>query len=108
MITLTDIQRIEYHPSFNFTPKIFKKMKQQDIDLLTRELREYKEVRYNVTNTHTKIQELQRQLNEHASQLAMTIPADMSIRHRTQVGQVTGVTREHSESTMMGGRNEQY
>ena len=56
MITLTDGQMIEYHPLFNFPPNIFKKIKQQDIDLLTLERQEYKEVKSNITNTHTKIQ----------------------------------------------------
>ena len=107
MITLTDRQRIEYHPSFNFPTNIFKKMKQQDIDQMIRERREYKEGRSNDTNTHTQIQELQRQLNENASQLGVTIPAYISVGHRTQVSQVTGVTQGYARSTIMGRRNEQ-
>ena len=83
-------------------------MKQQDIDRLTQELREYKEGRSNVTNTHTKIQELQCQLNEHTSKLGVKIPADISVGHKTQVSQMMGVTQRHAGSTIMGGRNEQY
>ena len=105
MITLTDGQRIEYHPSFNFPPNIFKKIKHQDIDQLTQERREYREGRSNVTNTDTQIQYLQRQLNEHASQLRVTISADISVGHRTQGSQVTGVTQGHSGSNITGGRN---
>ena len=107
MINMTDGKRIEYHLSFNFPPSFFKKMKQQDIDQLTRERREYKEGRFNVTNTHTKIQELQLQLNEHASQIGVTIPADISVGHKNQVSQMTIVTQVHAGSTIMGGRNEQ-
>ena len=106
MITLTDRQRIEYHPSFNFPTNIFKKMKQQDIDQMIRERREYKEGRSNDTNTHTQIQELQRQLNKHASQLRVTIPTDISVGHKTQVCQARKVTQGHAGSTIMGGRNE--
>ena len=82
-------------------------MKQQDIDRLTRELREYKEGRSNVNNTHTQIKELQRQLNEPTSQLRVTIPEDISMGHNTQVSQMTGVTQGHAGSNIMGGSNEQ-
>ena len=80
---------------------------QQDIDRLTQERREYKEGKSNVTNTHTQIQELQCQLNKHAFQLGVTIPADISVGHKTQVSQMTGVTQGHAGSTIMGGNNEQ-
>ena len=82
-------------------------MKQQDIDRLTRERQEYKEGKSNVTNTHTQIQELQRQLKNHAYQLGVTIPAEISVGHKNQVIQMTGVTQGHAGSTIMGGRNEQ-
>lgn len=42
IITLTDGKQIEYHPSFNFPPNIYRKMRQQDIDRLKRDRAEYK------------------------------------------------------------------
>ena len=42
IITLSDGQKIEYHPSFNFPPHIFQKMKKGDKDKLVRERAEFR------------------------------------------------------------------
>lgn len=42
IITLNDGQQIEYHPSFNFPPNIYRKMRQQDVERLKKERAEYR------------------------------------------------------------------
>ena len=95
-ITLTDGQRIEYHPSFKFPAHIFNKMKQIDIDTMKHQRFEYKQAQSHQSSAsvHTQIQALQRQLHGHQQ-----TPMDLSITP-TNVSQVT-------TGTMMGGRNEQ-
>jgi hypothetical protein len=95
IITLTDGQQYEYHPSFNFPPHIFKKMKQQDMDKLKRERADYNKNK----NTQSQIQELQRQLNQQSNQ-GTEVPDNVSLGQTSRVSQV-------SQGTMMGGRNEQ-
>ena len=60
-ITLTDGTRIEYHPSFNFPPHIYKKMKQEDIDRLRAQRAKYNK---KINNKNQQVQELQQQLAE--------------------------------------------
>jgi hypothetical protein len=98
IITLTDGQRIEYHPSFKFPPHIFAKFKDQDVQRLKRERKEYKERR----DAQRTIQELRSQLSGSGTQGQQQAPPDaVSVGQQTQVSQVT------TGSTMMGGRNEQ-
>ena len=95
IITLTDGQNIEYHPSFSFPSHVFQKMKQADKERLKRERAEYKNKRK-------------------ASEISTTAPVQqVNADHATQVSQVTqgtvagqSVASYPSGSTIMGGRNE--
>ena len=103
-ITLVDGKVIEYHPSFNFPPQVFAKIKPADKEQLKRERASYKKSKHQ----QRQIQELQQQLrdmksttkdHEHSND---KVPSNVS-DHATQVSQLT----QRTASTMMGGRNEQ-
>ena len=101
IITLTDGQKVEYHPSFNFPPHIFHKMKKADEDRLTRERMEYR-------NKH-KANEMS--TSNHTQPLT-----HVNLDNTTQVSQlsqsqaVTSVNQVDTEDgrTIMGGRNERH
>ena len=94
IITLTDGQNIEYHPSFSFPSHVFQKMKQADKERLKQEHAEYKKRK--------------------ASELSTTAPiSQVNTDHVTQVSQLsqgtvnnTNVASYPPGSTIMGGRNE--
>ena len=100
-ITLTDGQSVEYHPSFNFPPHIYQKMKQEDKDKLRAQRAEYNSKNKGVKR---QIEELQHKLNDAvrfqnndgAQSNAEPVPDTI----RTDVSQVT-------TGTMFAGRNEQ-
>jgi hypothetical protein len=115
LITLTDGQEIEYHPSFHFPPAIFNKMKPQDRERMTKERREYNQGRGQTSHDRDQsrqIQELQAQLSvaqsvahsAHSAQFGQAppppAPTDISIGQASQISQMT-------RGTMFGGRNEQ-
>ena len=103
-ITRTNGKVIEYHPSFNFSPQVFAKIKPADKEWLKRERASYKKSRHQ----QRQIQELQQQLRdvkpiikEHGN-ATDKVPSNVS-DHATHVSQLT----QQSTSMMMGGRNEQ-
>ena len=96
IITLSDGNKIEYHPSFSFPSHIFQKVKQGDKDRLKRERAGYKK----------------RKASDISTVQAPPI-SQLQAGHHTQVSQLTqGVTRSDEQSvqqglsTIMGGRNE--
>ena len=96
IITLSDGNKIEYHPSFSFPSHIFQKMKQGDKDRLKRERAEYKK----------------RKASEISTVQAPPVN-QVQADHHTQISQLTqGITRNDDQSThqgsstIMGGRNE--
>ena len=96
IITLTDGQKIEYHPSFSFPSHVFQKMKQSDKDRLKRERAEYKK----------------RKASEISTAPSMPV-TQVQADHLTQVSQLSqDATRQNNQdnassgSTIMGGRNE--
>ena len=95
IITLTDGQKIEYHPSFMFPNYIFNKMKQQDKDRLIRERSEHKKRKASEITT-----------------LTSPVPQVSTSRSVAEISEVTRGTENPNArdnipgSTMMGGRNE--
>ena len=94
IITLTDGQNIEYHPSFSFPSQVLQKMKQADKERLKRERADYKKRKASEIST-----------TSHFSQV--------NTDHATQVSQLSQGTAPNnnvasypSGSTIMGGRNE--
>ena len=94
IITLTDGQNIEYHPSFSFPSQVFQKMKQVDKEHLKRERADYKKRK--------------------ASEITTNAPfSKVNTDHATQISQLSqGTTPNNnvasypSGSTIMGGRIE--
>lgn len=94
IITLTDGQNIEYHPSFSFPSQVFLKMKQADKERLKRERAEYKKRK--------------------ASEISTNAPfSQVNTDHSTQISQLSQGTNPNNNaasyppgSTIMGGRNE--
>ena len=99
IITLTDGQKVEYHPSFNFPPHVFQKMKRADKDRLIRERAEYRNKRkaseISTFNNGQPFTHVNTDNNSQVSQLSQT-QANASV---SQVNTSDG-------KTIMGGRNE--
>ena len=95
IITLTDGQKIEYHPSFMFPNHIFNKMKQQDKDRLSRERSEHKKRKANEITTLTA-----------PMPLVHTSKSMAEISQVTQSSEKPNARDNNPGSTMMGGRNE--
>jgi hypothetical protein len=112
LITPSDGQEIEYHPSFHFPPAIFNKMKPQDWERMTKERHKYNQGRGqtpHVRDQSRQIQELQAQLSvaqsvahsTHFGQAPPTpAPTDISVGQASKISQMT-------RGTLFGGRNEQ-
>jgi hypothetical protein len=99
MITLKTGKQIEYHPSFNFPRHIFEQFKDEDIETLKRQRREYKERK---SGSKRSIESLQAE-NEglRAAIAARSVPAGIiPTDERTSISNVT-------TDSIMGGRNEQ-
>ena len=80
IITLTDGQKIEYHPSFSFPSHVFHRMKQADKDCLKRERSEYKK----------------RKASELSTVQAPPV-TQVQADHQTQISQVTLVQVKMAE-----------
>ena len=108
-ITLTDGTKVEYHPSFNFPPHIYKKMKQEDVDRLRAQRADYKknksqsrqvqELQQQLAETQSVVQQLSQSVSV-AGQSQPNIPTNVSVGQHTQISRMT-------TGTMFGGRNEQ-
>lgn len=98
-ITLTDNSTIEYHPSFNFPPHIFAKMKEEDKAMMRQQRADYKSQRSRQVQQTTTYQP------PPMPQLPVNVPASQTASHISQITQNTHAQPTHS--TIMGGRNEQ-
>jgi hypothetical protein len=98
MITLKNGKQIEYHPSFNFPRHIFEQFKDEDVETLRRQRREYKEKR---SGDKRSIEALRAE-NEglRAAFAATKVPIGVVTDDRTSISNVT-------TDSVMGGRNEQ-
>ena len=96
IITLTDGQKIEYHPSFSFPAHVFQKMQQGDKDKLKRERAEYKKRKASEisTTSYLPVNQIQADQLTQVSQLSQAVT-----RNNDTGSNPTG-------STIMGGRNE--
>ena len=96
IITLTDGQKIEYHPSFSFPAHVFQKMQQGDKDKLKRERAEYKKRKASEisTTSYLPVNQVQADQLTQVSQLSQAVT-----RNNDTGSNPTG-------STIMGGRNE--
>ena len=95
IITLTDGQKIEYHPSFSFPSHVFQKMKQVDKDRLKRERAEYKKRKASEISTAPSLPVTQVQ----ADQLTQVSQLSQDVTRRNDNNSQAG-------ETIMGGRNE--
>ena len=99
IITLVDGQRVEYHPSFNFPPHVFQKMKRADEDRLVRERAGYrnkhKASEISTVSNGQPFTHVNTDNNSQVSQLSQT----QAIASVAQVDTADG-------RTIMGGRNE--
>ena len=93
IITLKNGKRIEYHPSFNFPPKVYNQFKKEQKDMLTKDRKEYK----NKQSSERTIKELMQKVVDLESRVPEQIVEDGA---RTTVSQIT-------QGTIMGGRNAQ-
>ena len=103
-ITLTDGNVIEAHPSFNFTPDQWGKMKTEDRDQLIRQRDEYKRSRQ---QPNRQIQYIQ-VIPQHQQQDQGSVGQISGMT----IGQVTNIPPAQAQppvqgGTIMGGRNEQ-
>lgn len=109
MITLTDGQKVEYHPSFTFPPHIYRKMNKADQEKLRKERQELKNKNNNNNNANLQrqIQELQKQINAQSSQNATSNEGSIMVPTNVSLGNVSQVSTGHLQGSMFGGRNEQ-
>ena len=105
-IYLKDGRKIEYHPSYNFPPDVFREMKDEDRNRLKKEREEYRNRNKSGGGggSNRTISEMRREIDDLRSTITnantASVPGDISVQQGTQVSQVT-------QGTMMGGRNDQ-
>ena len=92
IITLKNGRRLEYHPSFNFHPKVYNQFKKEQKDMLTRDRKEYKEKQ----KSERAIKELMQKVDD----LDSKVPDQVTNATTSTVSQIT-------QGTIMGGRNDQ-
>ena len=127
-ITLSDGQEVEYHPSYNFPPQIYGKFTDEQRDMLKSQRRAYSGRGNNYGNNNNnddrQIQEQMRQENDNygnnrnnygnngdnserqIQSMRQEIDTLKSIMS-TGIPNSVAISQVSTESTMMGGRNEQ-